>query len=284
MRELQLNALPPIPIETDVLQGAYRLKRNGLPWKPRVGCFVWDRESVLPVPSPFPLDVFFVLSMKRFLQFFDDVGTMEEKLVWIPTIGQAWEICRVMGARPTVLPDSDHQWPTGSAKGELLRLFDMILGGLKQRPEATPVGGAADRVQSDQHWVRKVMESELGCLDLLPADVQQRVRSVYSDIGKAYLGWRRIEENRPDDWYPEKAVFDASLLRDLKHFYSDYQEIVQSFEYTRGLVQRLSSIDPEKNPERYGQILTALTQGNFRSAAVDHILEQLLDHETQGVF
>jgi hypothetical protein len=138
-------------------------------------------------------------------------------------------------------------------------------------------------VRSDQHWVQRVMQSELGCLDLLPPDVQQRVRSVYGDIGKAYLGWRRIEENRPSDWYPEKAVFDASLLRDLKHFYSDYQQLVQSFEYTRGLVQRLSSIDPEKSPERYRQILTALTKSNFRSAAVDHILEQLLDDETQAV-
>jgi hypothetical protein len=89
MKNFNIKDLPPIPIETVVLEGAYRLKRNGLKWEPRVGCFVWDRESVLPVPSPFPLNVFFVLSMKRFLQFFDDVGTMEEKLVWIPTIGQA---------------------------------------------------------------------------------------------------------------------------------------------------------------------------------------------------
>lgn len=283
MRDIQPNESLPIPIEAEVLEGAYLLKRNGLSWKPRVGCFVWDRESVLPVPSPFPLKVYFVLNMKRFLQFFDDVGKMEEKLVWIPTIGQALEISHAMGLRPTDLTDSDHQWPTGTAKEELLRLFDMILSGLKERPVATPVGNVPERLQSDQHWVRKVMESELGCLDLLPPDVQQNVRSVYSDIGKAYLGWRRIEENRPNDWYPDKAVFDASLLRDLKHFYSDYQQLVQSFEYTRGLVQRLSSIDPEINPERYGQILTALSKSNFRSAAVDHILEQLLDHETQAV-
>jgi hypothetical protein len=283
MRQFRVKDFPPIPIEPDVLEGAHRLKRNGLKWEPRVGCFVWDRESILPVPSPFPLNVFFVLSMKRFLQFFDDVGTMEEKLVWIPTIGQALEICRIMEIRPSGLLNSDHQRPTGSARAELLRLFDMILARLQEHQKETSRRSAPDTVQSDQHWVQRVMQSELGCLDLLPPDVQQRVRSVYSDIGKAYLGWRRIEENKSSNWYPEKAIFDESLLRDLKHFYSDYQQLVQSFDYTRGLVQRLRSIDPEKNPEQYRQILTALTKSNFRSAAVDHILEQLMDRETQAV-
>jgi hypothetical protein len=149
--------------------------------------------------------------------------------------------------------------------------------------DAIPPMPYNEEILSDTHWIRRAMENELGKLDQLPLDIRHHVWAVYRDAGKAYLGWRRIQKHKASDWFPQKAVFDASLLRELKHFYSDYQQVVHALEYTRALVNRLRSVDPQKNPRRYDQLVAALFKMNFRSASVDHILERLLGHESDTV-
>ena len=37
--------LPPIPFDELLCKSAASLKAAGLPWKPHVGCFVWDRDE-----------------------------------------------------------------------------------------------------------------------------------------------------------------------------------------------------------------------------------------------
>lgn len=79
----------PIPFDPAVLEAARRLKAAGLRWRPHVGCFVWDPDGHMPVPSPFPERVYFVLNLGRFTEILGSVEAMQECLVWVPTWTQA---------------------------------------------------------------------------------------------------------------------------------------------------------------------------------------------------
>lgn len=79
----------PIPFEPAVLEAARRLKAAGLQWRPHVGCFAWDPDGYMPVPSPFPERVYFVLNLGRFTEILGSVEAMQERLVWVPTWTQA---------------------------------------------------------------------------------------------------------------------------------------------------------------------------------------------------
>ena len=83
------NDLLPIPFHEDHLHLARKMKKSGLRWKPHVGCFVWDPERFIEAESPFPLRVYFILSMPRFIRIFGSPEKVAEKLVWLPTWHQA---------------------------------------------------------------------------------------------------------------------------------------------------------------------------------------------------
>jgi hypothetical protein len=71
------------------------LKRRGLAWKPHVGCFDWDPDELIEVKSPFPMRVYFLLSLHRFLAIFGSFESVAEKLVWVPT----WHQARLLAGR-----------------------------------------------------------------------------------------------------------------------------------------------------------------------------------------
>jgi len=73
--------LAPIPFDSRHCRVALQLKEAGLVWQPHAGCFVWDRDRHIPVPSPFPGQIYFVLNVERFLGIFESVDNMKEKLV-----------------------------------------------------------------------------------------------------------------------------------------------------------------------------------------------------------
>ena len=89
--------LAPIPFEARHVELAERLKRLGLAWVPHVGCFVWDAEDLIEAGSPFPQNIYFILSLPRFLGIFGSIESMVEKLVWLPTWHQARLLCRRLG-------------------------------------------------------------------------------------------------------------------------------------------------------------------------------------------
>ena len=76
---------PPIPISEEILRLARGLKEGGLDWEPEVGHFVWDPNEVIESPSPFPLRVYFILNLKRFLSIFGSIDSMKSNLIWLPT-------------------------------------------------------------------------------------------------------------------------------------------------------------------------------------------------------
>jgi hypothetical protein len=89
------NDLAPIPFNEDHLHLAQNMKKSGLEWKPHVGCFVWDAEKHIEAESPFPLRVYFILSLPRFISGFGSLENVAQKLVWLPT----WHQARLIASR-----------------------------------------------------------------------------------------------------------------------------------------------------------------------------------------
>lgn len=108
--------LAPIPFDPALCRIAAGLKASGLPWKPHVGCFVWDPDEHIAAPSPFPGRVYFILSMPRFIDIFGSAEAVREHLVWLPTWYQARRICHLRGIAP---PGG----VSGDAVADLTRLY-----------------------------------------------------------------------------------------------------------------------------------------------------------------
>lgn len=89
--------LPPTAFDEGACRLASEMKRLGLEWEPHVGCFVWDPEGWIPVESPFPGRVYFILSLSRFLEIFGTTQEMVKKLVWLPTWHQACLLLQRIG-------------------------------------------------------------------------------------------------------------------------------------------------------------------------------------------
>ncbi|UCH80786.1 MAG: hypothetical protein JSW20_13765 [Nitrospiraceae bacterium] len=106
---------------------AAELKEAGLPWNPHAGCFVWDRDEQIKVPSPFLGRIYFILNLGRFVEILGPVEQIAEKLVWIPTWHQARELnmkMRVTKADISNIFTDDNN--TGPA-GEILALYRVLL-------------------------------------------------------------------------------------------------------------------------------------------------------------
>ena len=123
--------LAPIPFSLRLVESARRLKALGLPWSPHVGCFVWDPEGLVGVPSPFPHNIYFILSLPRFVAIFGSREKIAERLVWLPTWHQTRLLCARLGvadaAAAAVGPDS-------AAGEDLIALYDLLARALKDGP------------------------------------------------------------------------------------------------------------------------------------------------------
>lgn len=162
-----------------------------------------------------------------------------------------------------------------SPKDELVRLYNAIEKKLKSVIVNT--GDAPRSEASDTgRWILRVMDTELGSLAQLPDAVKRRVESMYREVATAYLGWRRIQENQATEWLPPENMFEPSMLRELGHFYSDYQHTIKTLEMTRRTLNLLRSVDPLKDPETHGQLMKVLLEEKAGKNQLPHrILEQL---------
>jgi hypothetical protein len=124
--------IPPIPFQKDLLEKALELKRKGLSWEPHVGCFVWDHQHSMGVPSPFPENVYFILNVGRFLEILGTVAKIKETLVWVPTWTQAMIVYEGMGGAISDIKDILE--PQGLFVGEeLMGLYEKISQQLEGR-------------------------------------------------------------------------------------------------------------------------------------------------------
>lgn len=267
----------PIPIDDTVLAAAYRLKTLGLPWSPQVGCFVWDREAVISAPSPFPKRVYFILNMRRFTDIFGSEEKMRQQLVWVPTWHQAVQLCSRLGVTDV---DADRFFDgKGFTSGEdgLLQVYALIARQLESSVAEAPAGVRVERTSDEKRWIGRVIEAEVGSLAHLPQGIRRRVQSAYEAVGMAYLGWRRIQEERSAVWIPPETTFDARLLSDLGHFYSDYQHVIRSMTKLRERVRLIQSIDPSTAPDAYQRLIEELLESNHPDSGPARILTHLMD-------
>ena len=122
--------IEPIPFEQTHLNIAKEMKKKGLAWQPHVGCFVWDHKGCISTPSPFPLQIYFILSLPRFIDLFGSKENVAAKLVWLPT----WHQARILAVSHNI----DHKkftyiWQSGKTVQvgqDLLHLYRLILEAL----------------------------------------------------------------------------------------------------------------------------------------------------------
>jgi len=118
--------LPPLPFDARHCDSAARLKTAGLPWHPHVGCFVWDRDGHIAVPSPFPQQIYFILNLGHFLQILGAVDDIQAKLIWLPTWHQARLLAAHLAVPPETIARIFQQEPASAPGDELLALYDIL--------------------------------------------------------------------------------------------------------------------------------------------------------------
>ncbi len=118
--------LAPLPFDAELCELARKLKHNGLPWRPHVGCFVWDPDKNIIPASPFPHHIYFILSLPRFIEIFGSLDAIQEKVIWLPTWHQARLLCQRYGIDPE--PPSPAPSPTEELKF-LYRLIGKAVSG-----------------------------------------------------------------------------------------------------------------------------------------------------------
>ena len=123
---------PPIPFDERHCRAALQLKEAGLPWHPHVGCFVWDREGCIEVPSPFPERIYFILNLGHFLRLLGSIEDVVQKLVWLPTWHQARQIGAKLGIEDKELSDIFSGSAVPGPGQDLLALYGRILENLRR--------------------------------------------------------------------------------------------------------------------------------------------------------
>jgi hypothetical protein len=123
--------LAPMPFDESICRRALEMKEAGLEWRPQVGCFVWDPDESIKPASPFPGRIYFILSLARFIDIFDTIEQMAEKLVWLPTWHQARLVCRRLGITDEVF-EMRRRWNPGSTPvEEILEVYGLIIENFK---------------------------------------------------------------------------------------------------------------------------------------------------------
>ncbi len=133
--------LAPMPFEERICLKALEMKKNNLVWRPHVGCFVWDPDEIIKPDSPFPGRIYFILSLRRFIDIFETVDRIAEKLVWLPTWHQAQLVYRKLAETDAVV---DQRQPGGhrvSSAEELLQIYGLIIDVLKEKDQLMPSQG-----------------------------------------------------------------------------------------------------------------------------------------------
>lgn len=254
------DKLAPIAYDAKLIHLALELKQLGIPWTPHVGCFVHDQQAVITSPSPFPDRIYFILNMQRFIHIFGSVEKMKQQLVWLPTWYQAVQLCHQLSVSDEELNSAASPAVHNSPVDEMVRLYKAMATKLAASSTRSSFDQRKTKDSIERKWARRIQQHELGDITGLPLNVQHRIETLYYEVGRAYLGWRRIQEHQSDTWVPMENTLDPTLLSQLGHFYSDYQHLVKSLSVIRDAAKKLDTIDPSTDPDGYDR-LTALLMG-----------------------
>ena len=121
---------------------------------------------------------------------------------------------------------------------------------------------------------KSVIESELGSTDTLPEEVTARIRRVYGEFIPAYIDIIRIRDGHSHGWQPRQIAVEPDVVEDMRHFYSDYQDITRSFILINRQVKNLRRIDRQADPHRFERCVREIVSGSRGSTIMDSLLER----------
>jgi hypothetical protein len=127
--------LTPMPFDERICRRALEMKQNGLVWRPHVGCFVWDPDENIKPDSPFPGRIYFILSLQRFIDIFETIDQIADKLVWLPTWHQAQLIYQQLVGSETVINNGFSNGRSVSATEALLHIYGLIIDALREKAQ-----------------------------------------------------------------------------------------------------------------------------------------------------
>ena len=123
----------PMPFDKQICLKALEMKNSGLVWRPHVGCFVWDPDEIIKPDSPFPNRIYFILSLKRFIDIFETIDRIVDELVWMPTYNQALDLYRQLAGTEGVKNKKEPEDPALSTVEELLHIYGLVIDSLKEK-------------------------------------------------------------------------------------------------------------------------------------------------------
>ena len=119
--------LAPTPFDERHCRLAVSLKEAGLPWRPHVGCFVYDPGRHIEVASPFPNRIYFILNLGHFLHLLGTVDDVRKRLIWLPTWHQARLLCQQFELTDEAVFELWREGRVMRAGDELLALYELLL-------------------------------------------------------------------------------------------------------------------------------------------------------------
>jgi hypothetical protein len=105
---------------------ALELKRQGLPWEPQPGHFVWDETGLIEQTSPFHDRVYFILDLKHFLRRTSTIENLQKMFYWLPTWQDAREVLHNFGVNSSEIADRLLKEKAVEKETERLVLYRMI--------------------------------------------------------------------------------------------------------------------------------------------------------------
>jgi len=123
--------LAPTPFDECHCRLGVSLQEAGLPWRPHVGCFVYDPVRHIQVPSPFPNRIYFILNLGHFLRLLGTVEDIRKRLIWLPTWHQARLLCQQFELADDTVSKLWREGKVMRAGDELLAIYELLLKALK---------------------------------------------------------------------------------------------------------------------------------------------------------
>jgi hypothetical protein len=111
-----------------------------------VGCFVWDPDGLIGVPSPFPHNIYFILSLPRFVAIFGSREKIAQRLVWLPTWHQARCLCARLGVADAAAAEAGRAGAAPEAGEDLMALYGLLARALAARAGINTPPGAGTRL------------------------------------------------------------------------------------------------------------------------------------------
>jgi hypothetical protein len=98
---------------------------------------VWDPDGFIRPESPFPDQIYFILSLPRFIDIFGTVDNIAEKMVWLPTWHQARLLCQKLGVSDEAVTSMLQNAEALTAGEDLIKIYELLIDTLQRNQKPT---------------------------------------------------------------------------------------------------------------------------------------------------